>query len=45
MTQKEISFIYPLSRENEDRLRVWAHRQKGQVVKFIVQYEALIVGE
>ena len=39
---KEIAFIYPLSEELEDRLRVSALRKKGKVVKFVVQYEALI---
>jgi len=44
-TQKEILFIYSLSEELEDRLRVSAQKQKGQVVKFVVQYEALIKEE
>jgi hypothetical protein len=42
MVHKEISFIYPLSEEDEDRLRVVAQKHKGQVVRFVVQYEALI---
>ncbi len=42
MVPKEISFVYPLSEENEDRLRVSAQKKKGQVVRFVVQYEALI---
>jgi hypothetical protein len=41
-TEKEISFIYPLSEEYEDRLRVSAQKKKGQVSRFVVQYEALI---
>jgi hypothetical protein len=40
--EKEISFIYPLSDGYEDRLRVVAQTQKGQVSRFVVQYEALI---
>ena len=39
---KEITFIYSLSEELEDRLRVSALRKKGKIVKFIAQYEALI---
>ena len=30
-SEKEIYFIYPLSEEYEDRLRVLAQKQKGQV--------------
>ena len=41
-TVKEISFICPLSEEYEDRLRVSAHKQKGQMLRFVVQYEGLI---
>ena len=43
-TQKtrKIEFIYPLSEELEDRLRVSALRQKNEIVKFVVQYEVLI---
>jgi len=39
---KEIQFVFPLSEELEDRLRVFASRRKNRVVKFVVQYEALI---
>jgi hypothetical protein len=39
---KETAFIYPLSEELEDRLRVSTFREKAAVVKFVVQYEALI---
>jgi hypothetical protein len=44
MTQvtREIEFIFPLSEELEDRLRVFALKRKNRVVKFVVQYEALI---
>ena len=44
MTKKtrKIEFIYPLSEELEDRIRVSALRQKNKIVKFVVQYEALI---
>ena len=39
---KEIEFIYPLSDEFKDRLRVFALRQKSKILKFVVQYEAFI---
>ena len=39
---KEIEFIYPLSDEFKDRLRVFALRRKGKILKFVVQYEAFI---
>jgi len=43
-SSREIEFLYPLSEELEDRLRVSAVRQKGEIVRFVVQYEALISG-
>jgi len=42
---KEIAFNYYLSEELEDRLRVSALRRKGEIVKFVVQYEVLIKQE
>jgi len=39
---KAIEFLYTLSEELEDRLRVTALKQKGEILKFVVQYEALI---
>ncbi len=39
---KEIKFLYSLSEELEDRLRVSALKQKGKILKFVVQYEAFI---
>jgi hypothetical protein len=41
-TTRRIEFLYPLSEELEDRLRVSALRQKNGIAKFVVQYEALI---
>jgi hypothetical protein len=41
----EIEFVYPLSPELEDRLRVRATKTRGRVVSFAVQYEALIEGQ
>ena len=39
---KEISFIYSLSPELRDRLRVNAQKDKDKITGFVVQYEALI---
>lgn len=41
----EIEFVYPLSSDLEDRLRVKATKTRGGIVSFIVQYEALIRGQ
>jgi hypothetical protein len=41
-TINEIEFLFPLSEELEDRLRVSALKQKGTILKFVVQYEACI---
>lgn len=41
----EIEFIYPLSADLEDRLRVKASKIRGRIVSFVVQYEVLIQGE
>ena len=41
---KEISFLYPINPELEDRLRVNASKEKGRIVGFVVQYEAFIKG-
>jgi hypothetical protein len=38
---KAIEFLYSLSEELEDSLRVTALKQKGEILKFVVQYEAL----
>ena len=40
----EIEFIYLLSPDLQDRLRVKATKNKGGIVNFVVQYEALIQG-
>jgi len=39
---KEISFVYSLSPELRDRLRIVAQKDKGKITSFVVQYEALI---
>ena len=40
--EKEISFIYSLSQELRDRLRVSAIKEKGKIINFVVQYETFI---
>ena len=42
---KEIEFLYPLSIEGEDRLRVKAFTKGGDITGFVVQYEALLKGD
>ena len=42
---KEISFLYLLSPDLNDRLRVNASKEKGRIVGFIVQNEAFIRGK
>lgn len=39
---KEINFLYPLSPDLKDRLRVAALKEKGEIAGFVVQYEAFI---
>jgi hypothetical protein len=38
----EIEFIYSLSEDLDDRLRVSALKRKGEILKFVVQYEVFI---
>jgi hypothetical protein len=38
----EIGFLYPLSPELRDRLRVRATKEYGSISSFVVQYEALL---
>ncbi len=38
----ELRFIVTLSEEKEDRIRVTAQKEKGKILKFVVQYEAII---
>ena len=40
----EIEFIYGLSLDVQDRLRVRASKIRGRIVSFVVQYEAFIQG-
>jgi len=39
---KEIKFVYTLSEEETERLRVYALKGKGQILKFVVQLEIKI---
>jgi len=41
----ELSFLFTLSEEKKDRIRVTAQKEKGEILKFVVQYEALIRGK
>ena len=41
-TSHEIEFLFSLSEKLKDRLRVSALKRKGEILKFVVQYEALI---
>jgi hypothetical protein len=41
----EISFLYSLSTQLQDRLRVRATKEGGRIIRFVVQYEALIAGQ
>lgn len=39
---KEINFIVPISSDQQDRLRVIAFKERGQILRFVAQYEAII---
>jgi hypothetical protein len=41
----ELSFLFTLSGEKKDRIRVTVQKEKGEIIKFVVQYEALIQGK
>lgn len=41
-SMKEIKFLFALSDDFEDRIRVTALKKKDKIQKFVVQYEALI---
>jgi len=38
----DLRFNFTLSEEKEDRIRVTAQKEKGKILKFVVQYEAYI---
>lgn len=40
---KTIEYLFYLSSARKDRLRVWASREKNEIVEFAVQYEAEIL--
>lgn len=42
---QEIEYLIYLTAESTDRLRVYAQKEKGEILEFFVQYEAMISGE
>lgn len=38
----EIEYLFYLTAESTDRLRVYAQKEKGIILEFVVQYEAVI---
>jgi len=41
----EIEYLFYLSSEESDRLRIIARKNKGEILEFVAQYEALISEE
>jgi len=39
---KEIEYVIYLSAESADRLRVYVRKEKGEILEFVIKYEALI---
>lgn len=42
---QDIEYLIYLTAESADRLRVYAQKEKGEILGFVVQYEAVILGE
>jgi len=42
---QEIEYVIYLSAESTDRLRVHAQKEKAEILEFVVQYEAMILGK
>ncbi len=42
---QKIEYLIYLTAEAADRLRVYAQKEKSEILEFIVQYEAIISGE
>jgi hypothetical protein len=42
---QEIEYLFYLTAEATDRLRVTARKDKGEILEFVVQYEALVSEE
>ena len=40
----EIEYLFYLASEETDRLRIIARKDKGEILEFVAQYEALISG-
>jgi hypothetical protein len=41
----EIEYLFYLSPEETDRLRIIARKDKGEIREFVAQYEALVLEE
>ena len=41
---QEIEYVIYLSAESTDRLRLHAQKEKAEILEFVVQYEAMILG-
>jgi hypothetical protein len=39
---QEIEYLMYLTADSTDRLRVYAQKEKGEIMEFVVQYEAMI---
>ena len=39
---QEIEYVIYLSAEATDRLRIYAQKEKGEILEFVVQYETII---
>jgi hypothetical protein len=42
---REIEYLFYLTTEATDRLRVTARKDKGEILEFVVQYETVVSGE
>lgn len=41
---QEIEYLIYLTAEATDRLRVYAQKEKGEILEFVIQYETMISG-
>jgi len=41
----EIQYVYDLSPDLQDRMRVVAEKERGKIIKFTVQYEAFLANQ
>ena len=42
---RKIEYLIYLTAESIDRLRIYAQKEKGEILEFVVQYEILISGK